>query len=158
MVEAFKTIQVRRTAGVVALFFVAWSGLAMAAAWPGWEWLRGLFMELCHQNPARCYSVAGQPAGLCVRCLWIYLGLAAGHLWYAWFPLREKLALRVMLAAAALMAADVGLETLGVYDNVKWIRAATGFFFGGSCAWFTLRGLSELFGKSKPKTKLHEFN
>jgi uncharacterized membrane protein len=149
-----------RIAWVVSGLFLVLLGLAVLAAVPGFEPLRGLFSSACHQEPDRCYSLFGHPIGLCVRCFWIYLGLAAGHPMFAKLNVTEKNALRMVAVAAALMALDVGLETIGLYHNWKALRAATGGLFGFVVSWFTLRGLSELFkgGIAVKERACHESN
>jgi uncharacterized membrane protein len=148
----------KRIGWIVSLFFLGWTALAAASALPGNEWLRGLFAFGCHQEAERCYSIAGHPLGLCVRCLWIYLGLAAGHPFFARVRISEKPALRLLFVSAALVVADVLLEALGVYHNWKALRAATGGVFGFACSWFALRGLIELSLNSKNRMPCHESN
>jgi uncharacterized membrane protein len=141
----------RRIAWIASASFALWAGLAVLAAAPGCGWLRGLFTDGCHQIPSRCYFIDGRPIGLCVRCLWIYLGLAAGHQVFARFRVSEKAALRLLALAAGLMAADVLLEALGAYSDWRTARAATGGLSGFAVSWFTLRGLDELFGKRQAR-------
>jgi uncharacterized membrane protein len=148
----------RRIGWLAAAFFFTWTGLALMAALPGHEWLHQLFLTVCHQIPERSYSISGHPVGLCVRCLWIYIGLGLGHLVFACFclDLSEKNSLRLLAGTVLLMAADVGLEALGIYHNWPLPRALTGGLFGFACSWFTLRGLSELYLSTRIKTISHE--
>jgi uncharacterized membrane protein len=139
----------------VSGFLILWTALSLAAALPGREWLRPLFAAGCHQIPERCYSIGGHPAGLCVRCVWIYLGMALGHPLFTIVRMKEGRALRMVILAALLIVADVALETAGVYNNWKVLRSLTGAFFGTTCSWFTLRGLSEL-TRPKPTLITHE--
>ena len=142
--ETSQAANTKRIAWLVGGIFFVWSNLAVAASLPGCAWLRELFASACHQRPDRSYSLAGHPVGLCVRCLWIYLGLACGHPLFAYLRVPEKVKYRLLYSSLALMLADVALETIGVYDNVPLTRAVTGAFFGLACSAFTLRGLSEL--------------
>ena len=128
-------------------------GLALASARPGGEWLRSFAQGFCHQDPDRCYWLGGLPLGLCVRCFCIYLGLAAGHLWFAGVRCSERWAIRLAFGAAFLMVADVTAEAFGAYHNLKWLRATTGFGFGFSGAALTLRGLVQLLSPSNPQQK-----
>jgi uncharacterized membrane protein len=150
--------QTKQIGWYASAFFLAWVVLAVVAALPGSEGMRGLFSSVCHQSPERCYSVCGHPVGLCVRCICMYIGLAAGHLVFARVSLAEKGALRLLALAAVLMAGDVFLEWGGLYRNLKQVRAFTGCLFGFACAWFALRGLSELWPKRKSERTIYESN
>ncbi|MDB6109791.1 MAG: putative rane protein [Pedosphaera sp.] len=154
--EKVLTAHASRIAWLIFGFFIIWSGLAVAAALPGGSWLHRLFSPTCHQAPERCYEFMGHPIGLCVRCLFIYLGLALGHPVFARWQLSEKNSLRLLGTAGFLVVADVLLESMGLYDNCKSTRAVTGGLFGFACAWFTLRGLSELSFNPEPKITRHE--
>jgi uncharacterized membrane protein len=118
--------------------------LILLALAPGTDLIRQFFAAGCHQQPGRCYVIAGHPAALCVRCLWLYFGLAIGHMVFTWAPLREKGAIRLLGCAVVLLLADVGAESLHFYHDWRALRASTGFFFGFGCAWFSLQGLAEL--------------
>jgi uncharacterized membrane protein len=156
--EKVLTARTTPIAWLTSGFFFIWVGLAVAAALPGNAWLHRLFSTACHQVPERSYSLMGHPIGLCVRCVWIYLGLAVGHPAFAYLRISEKQSLRLLGSAGFLVVVDVLLESVGLYDNWKPIRAVTGGLFGFACAWFTLRGLSELCLKPEPKVPCYESN
>jgi uncharacterized membrane protein len=156
--EKVSPAHTRQIAWLVSGFFMIWVSLAVASALPGNSWLHRLFSPACHQSPERSYHLLGHPVGLCVRCFWIYLGLALGHPAFAYLRISEKNSLRLLGSAGFLVVADVLLESLGLYENWKAIRALTGGLFGFACAWFTLRGLNELCFNPEPKRICHESN
>jgi uncharacterized membrane protein len=79
----------------------------------------------CERDPARTLSVLGVPLAVCARCSGIYFGLGIGAL-LGWPRLTPR-ALRLwMLGAAALMLADVALETRGMHGAWAAVRLLTG--------------------------------
>lgn len=94
------------------------------------------FSLICHQIPARSWSLFGAPLGVCSRCTAIYVG---GVVALAGYPLLEhwrggdwvRERSRFWLTLAALpMALDVGFDWLGVFHNTFTTRAITGGLFG----------------------------
>jgi uncharacterized membrane protein len=99
--------------------------------------------------------VEGHPTALCVRCVWLYGGLALGHLVFcAWRP-GEVTARRLLLVALGLLLADAGSEFLGLRPAAPVLRAVIGLLVGLACSWFTLRGLTELFLTSTHNLEPH---
>lgn len=91
--------------------------------------LDGVFVSMCHRLPERSLVVGGALMPVCSRCAGIFAGLAAGAL-----IARPRLAMpvwRVILGiAAALMAADVITQDLGLHPVWHPARLATGFLLG----------------------------
>jgi len=107
--------------------------------------LGGFFSSVCHQWADRCYHIHDVPLPVCVRCIWIYFGLALGHtLFIFWNPGTKRIT-RVLIGVIGLMFLDVVLEFIGFYSNWFWSRSITGFLFGLSVSYFTLLGLQELY-------------
>jgi len=67
---------------------------------------------------------------VCFRCLGIYAGLFLGCLFYRQPASGGMPKPHLLLAAAFPMAADVLLESLGIYQGSNWLRLATGLVFG----------------------------
>ncbi len=140
----------RRVGRGLAAGFLALAFLALAAPWLGQDWLYRFFAVACHQAPERCYRFEGHATALCVRCIWLYLGLAAGHVLFAEWRLGESKARCLVFATAGLLLADVASESLRWHGDWPAVRAATGLLFGVACSWFTLRGLVELISSPNP--------
>lgn len=116
-------------------------GLSLAAAGRGGFWAAWLLDPLCHQDPSRCFWVAGSAMPLCVRCVAIYLGLSlgcGGHMIRGW----RVADARWVLVAALLSGLDVLLESLGVYQNLFASRMLTGLALGLSVSAYVLARIS----------------
>ena len=94
--------------------------------------VHALYGLACHQSPERCLSVAGHPMALCVRCLGLFLGFGLGALLALMHPLRRRLALHILLLAAALTACDGAAEQFGLYNNLIPLRLVTGILLGSA--------------------------
>jgi uncharacterized membrane protein len=94
------------------------------------------FSQLCHQNPARSFVLAGATLPVCVRCLAMYLGGFAGIAAYPAlsFRVRQYLPLlRFLALTLGLMFMDISLDVTGLWRNTVLSRATTGALFGGAC-------------------------
>jgi uncharacterized membrane protein len=100
-----------------------------------------LLSRVCHQEPSRCLWVGGAPLGLCARCTGIWGGATLGVLL---LPLAAGMGnrriphRRYLLAAAALVALDVGSEWLGLREPIPWLRVATGGMLGLAAACYVM--------------------
>ncbi len=84
------------------------------------------FALVCHQHPERSFRLFGGSVAVCSRCLGIYLGAALGLL----FRTSRKVALRLLLAAAALNLLDVAGELARLHGNWLEVRFALGLVLG----------------------------
>ena len=109
------------------------------------ETLAGGFAGFCHQIDDRCYQINGETLPICVRCAWIYFGLAVGHTLFLYWKPNEARISQALVGAIALMVFDVWFEFIGFYENSFGTRALTGFFFGLVLSHFTLLGLREIY-------------
>lgn len=119
--------------------------LAVVSAWLGSEGIGFLFSGFCHQFSDRCYQIYGVALPVCVRCIWIYFGLAAGHILFLYWKPSTPGITRALIGVLGVMILDVLLEMVGFYENWFWSRALTGFLFGLVVSHFTLLGLQELY-------------
>jgi uncharacterized membrane protein len=113
----------------------------------------GSFGTVCHQIPERSFHLEGFPLAVCARCFGLYVGAAAGVLFY---PLARGLARRDapgrawLLAAAAPTTIDFALGFFGVWENTHWSRFLTAFLLGAAAAFYIVPGLVELASRRRP--------
>src|ERR1022692_3022484 len=88
------------------------------------------FAIVCHQRPERSFWISGGSMAVCSRCLGIYLGAAVGLL----FRTSRRIALRLLIAAAAVNLLDAMTELAGLHGNWLLIRFAFGLLLGGTAA------------------------
>ena len=88
------------------------------------------FAIVCHQRPERSFWISGGSMAVCSRCLGIYLGAAVGLLLRA----SRRIALRLLIAAAALNLFDAMTELAGLHGNSLAIRFAFGLLLGATAA------------------------
>ncbi|HSP15868.1 MAG TPA: DUF2085 domain-containing protein [Thermoanaerobaculia bacterium] len=89
---------------------------------------RVLFRLLCHGIERRCLTMFGVPMPICARCTGIYIGLFAGIVAFAVYPLLEERVLRFAMYAAALpMAIDGLTQAARLRESTNPLRLATGF-------------------------------
>ena len=119
--------------------------LAVLAAGSNDSGLGQVFSRVCHQQSDRCHHWFGAALPLCVRCIWIYLGLAFGHILFVYWKPDSGRVTRALIGLIGLMVLDVLLEKAGLYHNWFWSRGVTGFLFGAVVSHFTLLGLRELY-------------
>ena len=88
------------------------------------------FAIVCHQRPERSFWISGGSMAVCSRCLGIYLGAAVGLL----LRTSRRIALRLLIAAAALNLFDAMTELAGLHGNWLAIRFAFGLLLGSAAA------------------------
>ena len=130
---------------VISGLFFGLIVMSVVAAFTGSEVLSGIFKTVCHQFDYRCYHIDGVAMAVCVRCVWIYFGLAVGHTLFIYWKPKIKRITSALIGVLALMLFDVVLELLGVYHNWFLSRAVTGFLVGLTVSHFTLLGLQGLY-------------
>ncbi len=86
------------------------------------------FALVCHQRPERSFWLFGAPVAVCARCLGIYIGAAVGLL----LRTSRKIALRVLIAAAAINVIDAAAEFAGLHDNWMMVRFVLGLMLGAA--------------------------
>jgi uncharacterized membrane protein len=129
----------------VSGLFVGLIGLAVFAPSTDSVLAKLFFSKVCHQLTDRSYHLHGIALPVCVRCIWIYAGFAIGHvLFLFWKPNNNRIT-QALIGVIALMIMDVGFELAGLYNNLFWTRAVSGFLFGLVVSRFTLLGLREIY-------------
>ncbi len=86
------------------------------------------FAIVCHQRPERSFWILGAEMAVCARCLGIYLGAAVGLL----FRTSRRIALRLLIAAAAVNLLDAMTELAGLHGNWLAIRFVFGLLLGAA--------------------------
>lgn len=105
------------------------------------------FAGLCHQIPERSFHFEGFPLAVCARCFGLYVGGAAGVLFY---PLARGLARRDapgrawLFAAAAPTAIDFALGFFGVWENTHLSRFLTAVLLGAAAAFYVVPAALDL--------------
>ena len=92
--------------------------------------VRGFFSRLCHQDTARSFAIGASPVAVCVRCLGIYCGVAAGAVVNRWLRLQRSGALRCFFAGLLLNCLDVAAESLHLHGNLPFVRLLIGALLG----------------------------
>jgi uncharacterized membrane protein len=88
--------------------------------------IRSFFSRLCHQDPARSFFIGGSPVAVCVRCLGIYCGVAAGM----FLRMGKVSAFRLLAVAFLLNLVDVGSAMLHWHGNMTVTRFWLGLLLG----------------------------
>ncbi|HET6216369.1 MAG TPA: DUF2085 domain-containing protein [Acidobacteriaceae bacterium] len=110
---------------VLALISAPLAAPLLAATHPVMALLiRDFFSRLCHQDPSRSFVVDGSPVAVCVRCLGIYWGVAAGMV------LRMKRARSLLAMAMLLNVLDVASSALHLHGNLPLTRFLLGLLLG----------------------------
>lgn len=110
-----------------------------------------MFGRVCHQIPERAFYLEGDAFAVCARCTGIYLGFAAGLLFY---PLVRSLkhvatpARKWLLMAAMPALLDFALDLVGIRANTHLTRSLSGALLGAVAAFYVLPGLLDLSRKS----------
>lgn len=150
---------------------ILWNAAIVGAPWAAAgghrslsAWLYFLFSPLCHQRPDRSFWLFHQPFGVCTRCTGIYTGALLGiALFGVWgkslrsgISRAEKVRTprRVfLLAGLVLVAADVGLELLGIRQTTPLSRYLTGAFCGIVAPFYLLPSFFDLLLPNPEKNK-----
>jgi uncharacterized membrane protein len=104
-------------------------------------WASGIYLffaKVCHQSAARSFCLDGIPLPACARCTAIYLGFLAAVLVSPFFQgkLGEKgRSFWFLLPGMVLVAMEVGLETVGLWQSTLFSRTLTGGLLGFGGGW-----------------------
>jgi len=86
------------------------------------------FGLICHQRPERSFWFFGAPVAVCARCLGIYAGATLGTL----MRTSRAIAMRIVIAAAAINVLDVVTELLRLHGNWMFVRFGLGLALGAA--------------------------
>jgi uncharacterized membrane protein len=104
------------------------------------------FALVCHQRPERSWWIFGGSVAVCARCLGVYLGAAIGLL----LRTSRTIALRLLMAAAAINVLDAASELAGLHGNWLGMRFALGLALGASGGLLISSTVAEDSGRSVP--------
>jgi uncharacterized membrane protein len=104
------------------------------------------FALVCHQRRERSWWIFGGSVAVCARCLGIYLGAAIGLL----LRTSRTIALRLLMAAAAINVLDAASELAGLHGNWLGMRFALGLALGASGGLLISSTVAEDSGRSVP--------
>ncbi len=115
------------------------------------------FSNVCHQDPARSFFLAGHPLAVCARCTGLYLGFAAAVVFY---PLMSSLRRthtpekKWLFIAATPLAIDFALGLFGIWENTHSSRFFTAALLGIVTAFYIMPALVELVRFPRPSNSL----
>jgi uncharacterized membrane protein len=116
-----------------------------------------LYAPVCHQNPARSFTICRHPLAVCERCSALYFSFTIFVLAYPLIMRRSRsgISLTLLLLFLLPLAMDRGLAILGILHNTMITRTLTGIFAGAGLALYVvpawLRAWDEKFGFAPPK-------
>lgn len=109
-----------------------------------------IFRGVCHQKAHRCFELFGFPMAICVRCTFIYFGIAVGALFLPAFNSDNRRRYLILLGiSGGLVGIDVACGYLHLYDNVFATRIVTGFLLGLPLGAMSVAAVQDLL-KQKP--------
>jgi uncharacterized membrane protein len=116
-----------------------WCSAILAA--PYWDVapLYMFFSIICHQQPARSWTIAGEPLAVCIRCTAIYFGFFAGLLFH------QAPNVRWLKIALALTAAEFVFAL--VIADVALLRFVSGALLGAAAAPIVRSGIEQMFAR-----------
>jgi uncharacterized membrane protein len=141
---------------LILLIAVLWcAAILIAPLWAGNQGIAGsisgfiyaAFSKACHQQDDRSLHAFGHKLGVCARCTLIYFGFLLGTIVY---PFVRKLnsdlpPVWILLAGAALVALDAGLDTFDIIRNTFLSREITGGILGIILSFYLVPGTVKLF-------------
>jgi len=113
-----------------------WCLSIVAAPMLGLSWVYVFFSRICHQDPARSWSLAGEPLAVCIRCTSIYFAFTAS-LW-----LGLKASVRWLRLSVLLMVCEFIFARFVI--DVALLRSLSGVLVGLSAAPFVKRAVEEI--------------
>lgn len=105
------------------------------------------FSVVCHQMPERSFHFEGFPLAVCARCLGLYVGGAAGVLFYPLargFTRRDTPGRAWLLAAAVPTTIDFALGFFGIWENTHLSRFLTAVLLGAAVAFYVVPAALDL--------------
>ena len=142
---------------IILLIALIWcAGILTAPEWAGAPGIRGdisnfmyiFYSKSCHQLDYRSFHIAGHKLGVCSRCTVIYFGFLLATIIYPFLKKLNNIELPsvwILLAGAALVALDAGLDDFNIMQNSYLSRGITGGVLGLILPFFIIPGTIRLF-------------
>lgn len=89
-----------------------------------------VYSPVCHQIPERSFEINNLNFFVCIRCTGIYIGVFVSYLFLLISKVEPSFSKKLFLSSIILMAFDVLLYSIGVYNYNKITASLTGFFAG----------------------------
>jgi uncharacterized membrane protein len=121
---------------LVRLGSATWCAAILIAPLLNAGWVQTFFSTICHQDPARSWSVAGHPLPVCIRCTSIYLGFLLATC------VGRQPNYRFLQTAIVATAVEVALAV--TYWDSAWLRSLSGLALGAAVSPFVILGVSQL--------------
>ena len=100
---------------------------------------------VCHQQEAKCISFYGSHLLVCARCTGIYTGALLAVFLFIFIRNLPVINLKIALYSVSLVAADVILYNLGLYNYSKTIAFITGLLPGSVLILYILNSFEKFF-------------
>jgi uncharacterized membrane protein len=110
--------------------------------------LYSFYSKSCHQLDDRSFHIAGYKLGVCSRCTFIYFAFLLSTVIY---PFTRRLNITkmpsvwILLAGAALVGLDAGLDIFDVVKNTSATREITGAILGAILPFYIIPGTIRVF-------------
>jgi len=113
---------------------------------PAQSFLYALYSLVCHQAPARCFSLFGQPLAVCARCLGIYAGCLIGFALFPWLRGFRSFELPPT-SIFVVLSLPILVDTFGNFSHL-WStqnggRFLTGILWGTTLPFYFIPGLAD---------------
>jgi uncharacterized membrane protein len=114
------------------------------------------YSSVCHQLPARSFTIFNQPMAVCCRCFGIYSGFLVGVAAYPLIRGFHRLSLPPV-KAFGLISAPIVLDTagnfLGLWESPNVLRFGTGLLWGAILPLYFISGLADLLMRRRLKPR-----
>ncbi len=108
-----------------------------------------VYSRVCHQDPAKTFSINGSLLLVCARCTGIYLGAFFTITVLLLTTIKLHLTKKILIISGLPMLLDVISYSIGFYNYSKILAFVTGFIFGCISMWFLIHFLEENLIKEK---------
>lgn len=106
------------------------------------------FFLICHQDPNNSFFLFGNPLGVCIRDVGVYLSFLLGTILYPFFVKDDKMPDKKWLIISAIPILVDGLTSLvGLRESNTFLRLLTGSLLGVVLPFYVIPGYLELVEK-----------